>query len=93
MKKVSRLLLILMLVMIPAGIGFSQFSSSYSVQQVALTSGGLSSSTSYKAVAAVGQPAVDVVSSSSYQVSAGFLQTQIGETEKEYELWIPIILD
>lgn len=92
MKKFKRLLLLCVLLLIPVGVVSTQSSVNYNVERTAIVSGGASSSASYAAVSVIGQPATDVTTSSSYQVSGGFLHSRLAEGTSGYYLWLPVTL-
>ena len=92
MKKCKRLLLLCVLLLIPVGVVSTQSSTNYAVEHSSIVSGGASSSANYSAVSVIGQPATDVVNSSNYRVSGGFLFSQPGDGAAGYQIWLPVIL-
>ena len=81
------LLLALLLMLISVGLIAAQSSPNYVVHRTVMQSGGASVSLNYAVTSVIGQPSTDVVASSNYSVSAGFLHP-LG---LNYRIWLPMV--
>ncbi|MGB3717733.1 MAG: hypothetical protein WA996_25200 [Candidatus Promineifilaceae bacterium] len=85
-------LLVLVLLLISVGIVVAQSSTNYIVQRFVVTGGGSAESANYTVTSVIGQPATDVVDSSNYRVSAGFLHPLQHDSGFDNKTWLPVIL-
>lgn len=85
-------LLVLVLLLISVGIVVAQSSANFIVQRFVVAGGGSAESANYAVTSVIGQPDTDVVDSSNYKVSAGFLHPlQQGSSSSE-TIRLPVIL-
>ena len=80
------LLFALVLLLIPVGMVAAQSSTNYVMQRFVVVGGGSADSASFSVTSVIGQPATDVVSSSNYKVSGGFLYPSA-----DSRIWLPTI--
>lgn len=85
------LILALVLLLLPVGIGVAQSSSNFVMQRFAMIGGGSADSANYMVTSVIGQPVTAVVDSSDYQVSAGFLIPRQRDSVLEEKIWLPMI--
>jgi len=65
--------LVLVLLLISVGIVVASSSANYVMQRFVMAGGGSANSVNYTVTSVIGQQATDIVDSSNYSVSAGFL--------------------
>jgi hypothetical protein len=92
MNRRKLILLVLVLLLISVGIVAAQSSTNYIVHRFATISGGLVDSANYAVTSAIGQPATDVVDSSNYKVSGGFLFPLPQDSVLYERIRLPVIL-
>ena len=87
------LLLALVLLLIPVGMAAAQSSTNYVTQRFVIVGGGSAGSANFSVTSVIGQPATDVVNSSNYKVSGGFLYPflQPSFSEPDQRIWLPVI--
>ncbi len=83
--------LVLVLLLISVGIVVAQSSNNFTLERFVTMSGGTADSTNYKVDSVIGQPATDVVVSSSYKVSGGFLYPTGPGSGTVRKVWLPVI--
>lgn len=87
-----RLLLItFLLLLVPGSVATAQSSTSFVIQRSVMVGGGSADSASYSVTTSIGQPVTDVVTSSSYKVSSGFLVPYEKKASTDNQLWLPIV--
>jgi hypothetical protein len=85
-------LLVLVLLLISVGVVVAQSSTNYVVQRFVVAGGGLAMSANYTNTSVIGQQATDVVDSSNYRVSAGFLYPLQHDSGFGNRILLPMIL-
>ena len=88
-------LLALVLLVLPVGMVAAQSSSSYVMQRFVMVGGSSAESASFSVTSVIGQSATDVVNSSNYKVSGGFLQPLLSllqESPSNEKIWLPLVL-
>ena len=84
------LLFALVLLLIPVGMVAAQSSTNYAMQRFVVVGGGSADSASFSVTSVIGQPATDVVNSSNYRVSGGFLYPI--RQDSRFRVWLPLVL-
>ncbi len=87
------LLLALVLLLMPVGLVAAQSSTNYVTQRFVIVGGGSADSASFSVTSVIGQPATDIVNSSNYKVSGGFLHPFLPpqSSSSGKKTWLPII--
>ncbi len=85
------ILIVLVLLLISVGIVVAQSSTHFTLERFVTMSGGTADSASYKVNVVIGQPATDVVVSSSYKMSGGFLYPNGQGSGVERKVWLPVM--
>jgi hypothetical protein len=85
-------LLVLVLLLITVGIVVAQSSANFIVQRFVVAGGGSAESANYAVTSVIGQPDTDVVDSSNYKVSAGFLHPLQHDSGDDNKIWLPVLL-
>ncbi len=85
-------LLVLVLLLISVGIVVAQSSANFIVQRFVVAGGGSAESANYAVTSVIGQPDTDVVDSSNYKVSAGFLHPLQQGSGLSETIRLPVIL-
>jgi hypothetical protein len=86
------LLLALALLLTPVGLVAAQSSTNFVTERFVVVGGGSADSASFSVTSVIGQPATDLVNSSNYKVSGGFLYPSLQEPFSDQKTWLPLII-
>lgn len=86
------LLLALALLLIPVGLVAAQSSTNFVTERFVVVGGGSADSASFSVTSVIGQPATDLVNSSNYKVSGGFLYPALQVPSSDKKTWLPLII-
>ena len=84
------LILTLALLLLSVGIVSAQTSANFVTQRFVMIGGDSAGSANYEVTSVFGQPAVQVVESPNYSVSAGFLQPR--RLDLDPSVWLPVVV-
>ncbi len=83
----NRLILIVSVLLLSAGLVLAQSSASFVLHRFELAGGGVSTSTSYRLTGVIGQETTSLTDSAQYQLSGGFLFPN-----QKRGIWLPAVL-
>ena len=89
--KTKLILMALLLLLIPLGIGFAQSTKNFELRRFTLSSGGESTSTNYTVDSVIGQPLAKSSQSDNYVVISGFAPAFQQSAGPGTTIWLPLV--
>ena len=89
--KSKLVILCILLLLIPLGIGFAQSTDRFDVRGYIFLSGGSANSSSYNTNRVIGLPAAGESTSASYVIRSGFLSASQQTAAAQETIWLPHI--